>query len=121
MSNSFHTIVTDTTVAPGGQYIYNPSHSGGPFGNTGTIHAPGGVITDVDKVSERDLNSDVFNTKVETLINLWLTKFGTEWVDLTDIMEDAFYGLVYKRLRSLSELEVHYLTDRARYVCRMPE
>ncbi len=99
----------------------NLSIGGGPFGNTGTIHAPGGVITDADKVNMADLNSDVFNSKVETLVNLWLTKYGTDWVDISDVMEDAFYGRVYKRLRSLSELEVHYLTDRARYVCRMPE
>ncbi len=95
--------------------------SGGPFGNSGIITAPGGVITDADKVNMADLNSDVFNTKVETLVNLWLTKYGTEWVDISDVMEDSFYGRVYKRLRSLSELEVHYLTDRARFVCRRHE
>ncbi len=123
------------TTAPGGPFIIhnntkpsmvfdnsgNLSIGGGPFGNTGTIHAPGGVITDADKVNMADLNSDVFNSKVETLVNLWLTKYGTDWVDISDVMDDAFYGRVYKRLRSLSELEVHYLTDRARYVCRMPE
>ncbi len=123
------------TTAPGGPFIINNntkpsmvfdnsgnlSIGGGPFGNTGIIHAPGGVITDADKVNMADLNSDVFNSKVETLVNLWLTKYGTDWVDISDVMEDAFYGRVYKRLRSLSELEVHYLTDRARYVCRMPE
>lgn len=99
----------------------NLSIGGGPFGNTGIINAPGGVITDADRVSAADLESDVFNTPIETLVNLWLTKYGFTWVDIADVMDDAFYGRVFKRLRSLSELEVHYLTDRARYVCRMPE
>ncbi len=105
------------------KYVFAPTvnTSAGPFGNPNTITAPGGVITDADKVNMADLSSDVFNTKVETLVNLWLTKYGTEWVDISDVMEDSFYGRVYKRLRSLSELEVHYLTDRARFVCRMPE
>ncbi len=117
-------VYTTDTTAPGQIVMHAPQlaiNSGGPFGNSGTIHAPGGVITDADRVNMADLNSDVFNSKVETLVNLWLTKYGTDWVDISDVMEDAFYGRVYKRLRSLSELEVHYLTDRSRYVCRMPE
>jgi hypothetical protein len=95
--------------------------NGGPFGNPGVITAPGGVITDADKVSQADLDSDVFNTSVESLINLWVTRYGNAWVDIADVMDDSFYGRVFKRLRSLSELEVHYLTDRARYVCRRHE
>jgi len=95
--------------------------SAGPFGNSGLLQAPKGVITDVDKVTERDLNSDVFNTPVETLVNAWLARYKTDWIDLDVVMEDPFYGRVYKRLRSLGELETHYLTDRARYVCRKPE
>jgi hypothetical protein len=105
--------------------IYTTQTStGGPFGVTGqnsTVYAPGGIITDAEKVTQRDLNSDVFSAKVETLLDLWLTRYGHEWVDITDVMDDAFYSLVHKRLRSLGELEVHYLTDRSRFVCRMPE
>lgn len=67
------------------------------------------------------LDSDVFNLPVERLIDLWLAKYGNEWIDLVDLHDDNFYGLVYKRLKSLGELEVHYLTDRARYVCRKPK
>ncbi len=125
-----------TSTAPGGPFTIGSTaprmvldnsgnlsvgNGGGPFGSSGTITAPGGVITDADKVSMADLNSEVFSTPVETLINLWLTKYGNAWVDIADVMEDSFYGRVYKRLRSLSELEVHYLTDRARFVCRRHE
>jgi hypothetical protein len=100
-------ILTNSTLPPGNR--------------TGVITAPGGVVSDADRVSQADLDSDVFNTPVEALINLWVTRYGNAWVDIADVMDDRFYGRVFKRLRSLSELEVHYLTDRARYVCRRHE
>lgn len=68
-----------------------------------------------------DLNSEVFNAKIDDLINLWVTRYGNEWVDLVDIETDEFYLRVYKRLRQLGQLEQHYLTDRSRFVCRKPE
>lgn len=115
--------INGTTTAPGGPYIFQPTMntSAGPFGNTGVITAPGGVVSDADRVSEADLASEVFSTPIETLINMWVTRYGNAWVDIADVMDDRFYGRVFKRLRSLSELEVHYLTDRARYVCRRHE
>ena len=87
----------------------------GPFGATGQI------ITQTDRVSMQDLNSEVFNAKIDDLINLWVTRYGNEWVDLIDIEQDEFYLRVYKRLRQLGQLEQHYLTDRSRFVCRKPE
>jgi hypothetical protein len=85
-----------------------------------TVTAPGGVITNVDKVTLVDLDSEAFKTPIDTLINLWVTRYGNEWVDLDKIMEDAFFSSAYKRLKSLGQLETHYLTDRARFVCRKP-
>ena len=101
--------------------LVNANTTAGPFGNTGVMTAPGGVVSDADKVSGEDLASEVFSTPIETLINMWVTRYGNAWVDIADVMDDRFYGRVFKRLRSLSELEVHYLTDRARYVCRRHE
>lgn len=86
----------------------------------GTIHAKSVITTDIE-VSMEDLNSDVFSAKLDTLINLWVTRYGNNWVDLDQVMEDVFYGRVYKRLKAMGELEVHFLTDRARFVCRRPE
>lgn len=83
--------------------------------------APRGFVSDYNSVSMRDLNSDVFKASIEDLVNLWQTRFGNEWVDLETIENDNAYSLVCKRLRSLGQLEVHYLTDRARFVCRKPE
>ena len=64
---------------------------------------------------------EAFKTPVATLLNLWLTRYGNEWIDLEDIENDEFFAIAYKRLKQMGELEQHYLTDRARYVCRKPE
>lgn len=64
---------------------------------------------------------EAFKTPVVTLLNLWLTRYGNEWIDLEDIEKDEFFSIAYKRLKQMGELEQHYLTDRARYVCRKPE
>lgn len=85
-----------------------------------TVTAPGGVITDVDSVTSADLDSAAFNTSIDTLVNLWVTRYGEEWVDVDKLMDDPFFGATYKRLKSLGQLETHYLTDRARFVCRKP-
>ena len=71
--------------------------------------------------TEAELKKDVFNVPVNRLIDLWIARFGNEWANLEDIDNDEFFSLAYKRLKQLGELEVHYLTDRARYVCRVPE
>ena len=72
-------------------------------------------------VSMSDLDSEVFKASIEDLINLWVTRFGNEWIDLVDIEKEPFFTLAYQRLRQMGELEQHYLTDRSRYVCRRPE
>ena len=64
---------------------------------------------------------EAFKTPVVTLLNLWLTRYGNEWIDLEDIEKDEFFAIAYKRLKQMGELEQHYLTDRARYVCRKPK
>lgn len=75
------------------------------------------VQTNMIEIKEHE----AFNAPVATLLNLWLTRFGNEWIDLEDIEKDEFFAIAYKRLKQMGELEQHYLTDRARYVCRKPE
>lgn len=57
----------------------------------------------------------------KTLINLWVAKWGHDWIDLNDLVDDSFFNDAYHRLRQEGEVEVHYLTDRAKYVCRNPK
>lgn len=69
-----------------------------------------------------DLEKDVFKIPIDTLLNLWVTRFGNEWVDLEAVIDgDEFFMNAYKRLKQMGLLEQHYLTDRSRYVCRKPE
>lgn len=93
--------------------------------NTGTGAIAGGAARSLlhpdSYVTENDLQKDVFSIPVDRLIDLWCVRFGNSWVNLEDIETDDFFITAYKRLKTLGELEVHYLTDRARYVCRVPE
>lgn len=57
----------------------------------------------------------------DRLIDLWVARFGHDWVDLQEIMDDQFFQDAYTRMRREGELEVHFLTDRAKYVCRNPK
>ena len=66
------------------------------------------------------LENEVFGLPVARMIDLWVTKFSNDWVDIADLEDEQFWYYVYVRLKSLGEVETHYLTDRARYVCRKP-
>ena len=57
----------------------------------------------------------------DRLIDLWVARFGHDWVDLQDLLDDQFFQDAYTRMRREGELEVHFLTDRAKYVCRNPK
>ena len=72
-------------------------------------------------VLSMELESEAFNVPIDRLINLWVVRFGHAWVPLEQIEADEFFALAFKRLKQLGEVEIHYLTDRARYVCRMPK
>ena len=73
------------------------------------------------EITSMELESEAFKVPVDNLVNIWVLRFGHDWVELERIEEDAFFSLAFKRLKQLGEVEVHFLTDRARYVCRMPE
>jgi len=79
---------------------------------TGETHQP---------ATSKELEHEAYNVSVSSLIDLWVTRYGNEWIDLVDVEGDNFFRLAYRRLKQMGELETHYLTDRARYVCRRPE
>ena len=109
-------------VANGGQMAaqqqqaYNNALSGSTTTHTGKItgeaHTP---------ATSRELEHEAYNVAVDALIDLWVTRYGNEWIDLSEIESEDFFRLAYRRLKQMGELETHYLTDRARYVCRRPE
>jgi hypothetical protein len=120
--------ITNTAGPPANMHA---NITGSSFTNqsaTITIRDGGAEIASINKYGHTesyltmvDLQKDVFNISVDTLINLWVTRFGNEWVDLETIDNDDFFVNAYKRLKQLGHLEQHYLTDRAKYVCRKPE
>ena len=67
------------------------------------------------------IDSEAFSIPVSRLIDIWITRFGNKWINIEEIEEDEFFSGAFRRLKQLGEVEVHFLTDRARYVCRMPE
>jgi hypothetical protein len=73
-----------------------------------------------DGITTKELESEVFEVAVERLLDLWQTRYGDEWVDIDALSTEPFYALVYKRLKAVGRIETHYLTDRARFVCRKP-
>lgn len=73
------------------------------------------------EVTTAMLDSEAFSIPVNRLIDLWVARYGNKWIDIAEIENDEFFIAAFKRLKQLGEVEVHFLTDRARYVCRMPE
>ena len=124
-----HVYTTSNTSGPPASMYQNIT--GSSFQNqsaTITVRDNGAEVGRIDKhgitdsvLRMVDLEKDVFKTPIDTLINLWVTRFGNEWVDLETIDNDDFFVNAYKRLKQLGHLEQHYLTDRAKYVCRKPE
>ena len=108
---------TLTTSSNGAAMAFH--NSGNDFASK-VFRAPGGVISNDVEVNMEDLESLPFSTPIETLLNLWVARYGNEWVDVKDVLAEEFYGLTYKRLKSMGKLETHYLTNRARFVCRKP-
>jgi len=108
---------TLTTSSNGAAMAFH--NSGNDFASK-VFRAPGGVISNDVEVNMEDLESLPFSTPIETLLNLWVARYGNEWVDVKDVLDEEFYGLTYKRLKAMGKLETHYLTNKARFVCRKP-
>ena len=102
------------------QHLTIGASNGNPItvSNDGTLRAKRVVDSEITSAM---LESEAFKVPIDRLVNLWITRFGHDWVELERIEEDSFFSLAFKRLKQLGEVEVHFLTDRARYVCRMPE
>ena len=61
--------------------------------------------------SKSDLDHAVFKTPIEALVNLWLAKFGDDWVEKDRVIGDDFFEWAAMRLRALGRLEEHTIWD----------
>lgn len=102
------------------QHLTIGASSGKPItvSNDGTLRAKRVVDSEITSAM---LESEAFKVPIDRLVNLWITRFGHDWIEMERIEEEEFFSLAFNRLKQLGEVEVHFLTDRARYVCRMPE
>jgi hypothetical protein len=102
------------------QHLTIGASSGNPItvSNDGTLRAKRIVDSEITSAM---LESEAFKVPIDRLVNLWITRFGHDWIEMERIEEEEFFKLAFNRLKQLGEVEVHFLTDRARYVCRMPE
>lgn len=99
-------------------FIHIPIDRGVVLNNGDALKIPDPFVR---RLTSAEQNDAVFQTPVATLIDLWVEKYGFLWVDVDCVEQDPFYRLAYARLKALGHLEVHYLTDRSKYVCRKPE
>ena len=125
INNHFQKVVLQPGAISGSS---QPLTIGASNGSLTTALSNGGTINRFRMKHELDseittamLDSEVFAVPVSRLIDIWITRFGNKWINLEEIEEDEFFSNAFKRLKQLGEVEVHFLTDRARYVCRMPE
>jgi len=80
------------------------------------------VEPDMDMLNDK---SSPYNLDVETLVNLWIVRFGKEWVgnEAVDEVEDDvdFWRHLANRLRDLGRMEMHTLASSYRIVLRIVE
>ena len=67
-------------------------------------------------LDEASMEHEAFNTPVETLVNLWLAKYGDAWVDKNDVVDEEFFNFAAQRLIKLGKMEEFYIADSGRTV-----
>ena len=93
-------------------------------GTTTTI-GTGTVDWGIPHTSERkpqkqsDLDHAVFKTPIEALVNLWIARYGSEWVDKSIVEGDEFFEWAALRLRNIGRLEEHKLYSEGKVVLRI--
>jgi hypothetical protein len=70
-------------------------------------------------ITQAGLNSEVFETPLDTLVNLWLNRYGGGWVNMADVIEEEFYTLAAQRLIQTSRMEAFTLSDVGKRVLRV--
>ena len=80
------------------------------------------VYLDIEMLNDK---SSAYNVDPETLANLWVVRFGKDWVDAENIgaedKEDIWWRHAANRLRELGYLEMHTLASSYRVVLRIVE
>lgn len=71
------------------------------------------------KKSGSELDHAVFKTSIEDLVNLWLARYGSGWIDKQEVLADPFFEWAALRLRTVARLEEHRLQTDNKVVLRI--
>jgi hypothetical protein len=68
-----------------------------------------------------DPKNPAWDASISTISDLWLAKFGNEWVSEDVLNNDTFFSIAATRLYKLNRLEKHNVPDRFHSVYRIVE
>jgi hypothetical protein len=68
-----------------------------------------------------DPNNPAWDASISTISDLWLAKFGNEWVSEDVLNHDNFFSIIATRLYKLNRLEKHNVPNTFHPVYRIVE
>lgn len=113
--------------------IFTTTTTGTGLGISGTLSAPGNWYPGaaqqafatpryIRPITREVLNKEEFQLPISDIVNLWLARFGSRWVEHDEVFsDDGFFEIAVQRLRNSSKLEQHTLADDGKIVYRIIE
>jgi len=72
-------------------------------------------------LTEKDLKNDAMKAPLSALVDMWIVRWGSEWVSETEFQEDDFWRIALVRLTGANKLEKHNLANQYMSVYRIIE
>lgn len=72
-------------------------------------------------LTEKDLKHDGMKAPLSALVDMWIVRWGSEWVSETEFQEDDFWRIALVRLTGANKLEKHNLANQYMSVYRIIE
>lgn len=88
-----------------------------PLTETITVQQPIGL----KPLRENDLSHEAMQAPLSSLADMWLARWGSEWVAEQEFMDDDFWRLALLRLSGAGKLEKHNLVNQYHCVYRIIE
>jgi hypothetical protein len=72
-------------------------------------------------LTEQDLRHEGMKAPLSALVDMWVVRWGSEWVDEKEFQEDDFWRIALVRLTGANKLEKHNLANQYTSVYRIIE
>jgi hypothetical protein len=72
-------------------------------------------------LTEKDLRHEGMKAPLSALVDMWIVRWGSEWVNETEFQEDDFWRIALVRLTGANKLEKHNLANQYVSVYRIIE